>query len=274
MINKIIHFSVYNRAIVLLFTILLAVAGIYAFQHLPIDAVPDITNNQVQINTTIEGLAPEEIERSITFPVESSMRGIAGVLEVRSITRFGLSQVTVVFKDSVEIYRARQMVTERLQGVLNELPKGAEARLGPISTGLGEIYSYALDFKKPATTPEERLKQLMEIKSIQDWFVKPRLLAVEGVAEINTTGGYEKQYHIQPDIKKMTSYGIHFSDIVSALEKVNKNVGGGYIAQTAEQFLVQGVGLLKDIKDIENVPVKQLDSFRIVRVKDLSLIHI
>lgn len=274
MINKIIHFSVYNRAIVLLFTILLAVAGIYAFQHLPIDAVPDITNNQVQINTTIEGLAPEEIERSITFPVESSMRGIAGVLEVRSITRFGLSQVTVVFKDSVEIYRARQMVTERLQGVLNELPKGAEARLGPISTGLGEIYSYALDFKKPATTPEERLKQLMEIKSIQDWFVKPRLLAVEGVAEINTTGGYEKQYHIQPDIKKMTSYGIHFSDIVSALEKVNKNVGGGYIAQTAEQFLVQGVGLLKDIKDIENVPVKQLDSFRIVRVKDIAKVRL
>ncbi|WP_415062621.1 efflux RND transporter permease subunit [Bdellovibrio sp.] len=274
MINKIIHFSVYNRAIVLLFTILLAVAGIYAFQHLPIDAVPDITNNQVQINTTIEGLAPEEIERSITFPVESSMRGIAGVLEVRSITRFGLSQVTVVFKDSVEIYRARQMVTERLQGVLNELPKGAEARLGPISTGLGEIYSYALDFKKPATNPEERLKQLMEIKSLQDWFVKPRLLAVEGVAEINTTGGYEKQYHIQPDIKKMTSYGIHFSDIVGALEKVNKNVGGGYIAQTAEQFLVQGVGLLKDIKDIENVPVKQLDSFRIVRVKDIAKVRL
>jgi len=274
MINKIIHFSVYNRVMVLFFTALLAVAGIYAFQHLPIDAVPDITNNQVQINTTIDGLAPEEIERSITFPVESSMRGIAGVLDVRSITRFGLSQITVVFKDSVEVYRARQMVTERLQGVLNELPKGAESRLGPISTGLGEIYSYALDFKTPATNPEERLKQLMEIKSLQDWFVKSRLLAVEGVAEVNTIGGYEKQYHIQPDVKKMVSYGIHFSDVVSALEKVNKNVGGGYIAQTAEQFLVQGVGLLKDIKDIERVPVKQLDSFHIVRIKDIAKVQL
>ncbi|WP_374000390.1 efflux RND transporter permease subunit [Bdellovibrio bacteriovorus] len=270
MINKIIHFSVYNRTLVLLFTGILAFAGFYSFQHLPIDAVPDITNNQVQINTTIEGLAPEEIERAITFPVESSMRGIAGVLEVRSITRFGLSQVTVVFKDTVDVYRARQMVTERLQGVLPELPKGAEARLGPISTGLGEIFQYTLDFKKPAKNPEERLKQLMEIKALQDWFVKPRLLTVEGVAEINTTGGYEKQFHVQPNIKKMASYGIHFEDIVESLEKVNKNVGGGYIAQTAEQFLVQGVGLFKSAKDIEKVPVKQLDSFRMIRIGDIA----
>ncbi|MEK2646328.1 efflux RND transporter permease subunit [Bdellovibrio sp. BCCA] len=274
MINKIIHFSVYNRALVLLFTGMLALAGVYSFQHLPIDAVPDITNNQVQINTTIEGLAPEEIERTITFPVESSMRGIAGVTEVRSITRFGLSQVTVVFKDAVDIYRARQMVTERLQGVLPELPKGAEAKLGPVSTGLGEIYQYTLDFKKPAQNSEERLKQLMEIKALQDWFIKPRLLTVEGVAEINTTGGFEKQFHVQPDVKKMASYGIHFEEIVEALEKVNKNVGGGYIAQTAEQFLVQGIGLFKSAADIEKVPVKQLDSFRIVKVGDIAKVRL
>ncbi|QDK38764.1 efflux RND transporter permease subunit [Bdellovibrio sp. NC01] len=274
MINKIIHFSVYNRVLVLIFTVMLAIAGIYAFQHLPIDAVPDITNNQVQINTTIEGLAPEEIERSITFPVESSMRGISGVMEVRSITRFGLSQVTVVFKDAVDVYRARQMVTERLQGVLNELPKGAEAKLGPISTGLGEIFQYTLDFKKPATDPQERLKQMMEIKAVQDWFVKPRLLTVEGVAEINTTGGYEKQYHVQPDIRKMASYGIHFEEIVESLEKANKNVGGGYISQTSEQFLVQGVGLFKSAKDIEKVPVKQLDSFRVIRIGDIAKVQL
>lgn len=274
MINKIIHFSVYNRALVLLFTGILALAGVYSFQHLPIDAVPDITNNQVQVNTTIEGLAPEEIERTITFPVESSMRGIAGVTEVRSITRFGLSQVTVVFKDTVDIYRARQMVTERLQGVLPELPKGAEAKLGPVSTGLGEIYQYTLDFKKPAQNPEARLKQMMEIKALQDWFVKPRLLTVEGVAEINTTGGFEKQFHVQPDVKKMASYGIHFEEIVEALEKVNKNVGGGYIAQTAEQFLVQGIGLFKSAADIEKVSVKQLDSFRIVKVGDIAKVRL
>lgn len=274
MINKIIHFSVYNRVLVLIFTVMLAVAGIYAFQHLPIDAVPDITNNQVQINTTIEGLAPEEIERSITFPVESSMRGISGVMEVRSITRFGLSQVTVVFKDAVDVYRARQMVTERLQGVLAELPKGAEAKLGPISTGLGEIFQYTLDFKKPAVDAQERLKQMMEIKAVQDWYVKPRLLTVEGVAEINTTGGYEKQYHVQPDIRKMASYGIHFEEIVESLEKANKNVGGGYISQTSEQFLVQGVGLFKSAKDIEKVPVKQLDSFRVVRIGDIAKVQL
>ena len=270
MINKIIHFSVYNRIIVLVFTVALALAGLYAFQSLPIDAVPDITNNQVQINTTIDGLAPEEIERSITFPVESSMRGIAGVQEVRSITRFGISQVTVVFKDSVEIYRARQMVTERLQGVLAELPRGAEAKLGPVSTGLGEIFQYTLDYKNPETDPGLRLKQMMELKSLQEWFVKPRLLTVEGVAEVNTNGGFEKQYHVHPDIKKMSSFGVHFDEVVSALEKVNRNVGGGYISQSAEQFLVQGVGLFKSIQDIENVSVKQLDSFRVIRLKDIA----
>lgn len=270
MINKIIHFSVYNRGIVLLLTVAMAIAGVFAFQSLPIDAVPDITNNQVQVNTVIEGLAPEEIERTITFPVESSMRGLAGVIQVRSITRFGLSQVTVVFKDGVDIYRARQMVSERLQGVLSELPKGAEAKLGPVSTGLGEIYQYTLDVTNPSPEPKVRLQQLMEVKALQDWYVKPRLMTVEGVAEINTTGGYERQYHVQPDIRKMASYGIHFEDIVQALEKANKNVGGGYISQTAEQFLVQGIGLFKSPQDIEKVPVKQLDSFRVLKLGDIA----
>ncbi len=270
MINKIIHFSVYNRGVVLLFTIMMAIAGVVAFQELPIDAVPDITNNQVQVNTVIEGLAPEEIERTITFPVESSMRGIAGVLQVRSITRFGLSQVTVVFKDGVDIYRARQMVTERLQGVLGELPKGAKAELGPVSTGLGEIYQYTLDVTNPSEDPATRLKQLMDVKALQDWFIKPRLMTVEGVAEINTTGGYERQYHVQPDIRKMASYGIHFDDVVSALEKANQNAGGGYVSQTAEQFLVQGIGLFKSAEDIGRVPVKQLDSFRVIKVSDIA----
>jgi cobalt-zinc-cadmium resistance protein CzcA len=274
MINKIIYFSVYNRGIVLLLTLALAIAGGFAFQSLPIDAVPDITNNQVQINTVIDGLAPEEIERTITYPVESSMRGLAGVEQVRSITRFGLSQVTVVFKDGVDIYRARQVVSERLQGVLPELPKGANAKLGPISTGLGEIFQYTLDVKNPSADPTERLKQLMEVKSVQEWFIKPRLLTVEGVAEINTTGGFERQYHVQPDVKKMASYGIHFEEIVKALEKANKNVGGGYISQTAEQFLVQGVGLFTSPADIARVPVKQLDSFRVIKISDIAQVKL
>lgn len=269
MLNRIIQFSIQQRGVVLFLTLLLAIAGIYSFQHLPIDAVPDITNNQVQINTTIEGLAPEEIERTITFPVESSMRGIAGVEQVRSITRFGLSQVTVVFKDEIDIYRARQLVTERLQGVIGDLPSTAKPELGPISTGLGEIYQYALDFKDKATG-DARLRQLMEVKALQEWFIKPRLLTVEGVAEINTSGGYEKQYHVQPDPKKVAANGIHFDEILEALEKVNKNVGGGYIEQTAEQFLVQGIGLLKDAEAIKRVPVKTLESFRVITIGDIA----
>lgn len=269
MINKIIHFSVYNRGLVLFLTALLAVAGVYSFQHLPIDAVPDITNNQVQINTVIEGLAPEEIERTVTFPVEAAMRGAAGVEQVRSITRFGLSQVTVVFKDTVDIYRARQLVTERLQNVASGLPVGAKPQLGPISTGLGEIYQYILDFKDKKSG-QSRTEQLMEVKALQDWFIKPRLLTVEGVAEINTSGGFEKQFHVQPDPQKMAVYGIHFEEIKEALEKVNRNVGGGYVEQTAEQFLIQGVGLLKSPKEIERVPVKQLESFKTIKIGDVA----
>lgn len=269
MINRIIHFSVYNRGLVLFLTGLLVIAGIYSFQHLPIDAVPDITNNQVQINTVIEGLAPEEIERTVTFPVESAMRGAAGVEQVRSITRFGLSQVTVVFKDSVDIYRARQLVTERLQNVANDLPGGAKPQLGPVSTGLGEIYQYILDFKEKKSG-HARTEQLMEVKALQDWYLKPRLLTVEGVAEINTSGGFEKQYHVQPDPQKMAAYGIHFEEIKEALEKVNRNVGGGYVEQTAEQFLIQGVGLLKSPQEIERIPVKQLESFRTIKIGDIA----
>lgn len=273
MLNKIIHFSVFNRGVVLLVTVALVIAGVYSFQHLPIDAVPDITNNQVQINTIIDGLAPEEIERTITFPIESSMRGIAGVEQVRSITRFGLSQVTIVFKDGLDIYRARQLVTERLQGVSGDLPNSARPELGPISTGLGEIYQFILDFKEKKQG-EERTKQLMELKATMDWFLKPRLLTVEGVAEINVSGGFEKQYHIQPDPRKMSGFGIHFDEIKEALEKVNRNVGGGYVEQTAEQFLVQGIGLIKSPEEIKRIPVKTLESFKIVTIGDIASVNL
>lgn len=270
MLNKIIHFSVYNRFTVLILTLMIALAGFFAFQKLPIDAVPDITNNQVQVNSVVEGLAPEEIERTITQPVESSLRGIADVEQIRSITRFGLSQVTIVFKDKVDIYRARQLVSERLQGIQGSLPSNVTPEIGPITSGLGEIYQYVVDFKNPSTNKEERLKQLMDLKSIQEWTIKPRLLSVAGVAEINTSGGYEKQFHINPDIAKMASYNIHFDDITEALEKVNRNVGGGSVEQTAEQFLIQGIGLLKNEEDILNVPVKKLESLKVIRIKDFA----
>jgi cobalt-zinc-cadmium resistance protein CzcA len=270
MLNKIIKFSVYKSGTVLAITLVLAIAGILSFQRLPIDAVPDITNNQVQINTTIDGLVPEEIERTITAPVEVVMRGIANVTQVRSITRIGLSQVTVIFSDDVDIYRARQLVSERLQSVISNLPKGSETNLGPVSTGLGEIYQYTLDVKNPSKDPKIRFNELVRLKILQDWFVRPQLITVSGVAEINSSGGFEKQFQVNPNILKMNNLGIHFDEILEALEKVNKNVGGGYIQQTSEQLLVQGIGLLKSIEDIKNVPIKTLSSQRVIKLKDIA----
>lgn len=270
MINKIIRFSVNNRMFVFLATLFLVLFGLKAFQELSIDAVPDITNTQVQINTSIKGLVPEEVERMITFPIEYSMNGMPDVETVRSISRYGISQVTVIFKEGTDIYRARQLTSEKLQNI--ELPNGVVPEMGPISTGLGEIFHYSIEAKVPEVDADKRLMQLMELRSIQDWFVKPRLLTVKGVTEVNTIGGYEKQFFIQPNIELMSKYGLHFDDIQLAIEGTNHNVGGGYIQQSGEQFLVRGVGLLKSLEDIENVVVKKLSSYQIVKIKDIAMV--
>lgn len=269
MMSKIIAFSIYNRMAVLLVTIGIAIAGWVTFENLPIDAVPDVTNNQVQINTAVDGLSPEETERNITFPIETAMRGLAGVVEVRSLTRFNLSQVTVIFEDAVEIYRARQLVAERLQAVSGSLPPGVLPQPGPVSSGLGEIVHYSVE-SETIETGEKRLEQLMEMRTIQEWYVKPRLLTVKGVAEVNTIGGFERQFHIQPNTQKMARYGVQFSEIIEAIERTNKNVGGGYVQQTGEQFLVQAVGLLKDIEDIKAVPLKSLETFQTITIGDIA----
>lgn len=273
MIQKLVRFSVTNRNVVFFITLLLMGLGWFSFQSLPIDAVPDVTNNQVQVNTAVEGLTPEEIERYITVPIENGMGGIAHLNQTRSISRFGLSQVTLVFEDHVDVFRARQMVSERLLEVSSELPRNIQPKLGPVTSGLGEIFFYSIEFsdsKKGA----DRFEELMELRSIQDWFVKPRLLTVKGVAEVNTIGGFEKQFHIQPDPRKMARYGLHFSDLIDAMEKTNTNVGGGYIQQTGEQFLVQATGLLKSINDIKQVPVKSLESLRTLRVGDVAEVQL
>ena len=269
MINKIIHFSVYHRWLVVLFVALMGALGWVSFQSLPIDAVPDITNVQVQINSRVDGLAPEEIERTVTFPVETAMSGLAGVNQTRSITKFGLSQVTVVFEDNVDIYRARQLVSERLQVVTNQLPKTVKATLGPVSSGLGEIFHYTIEAEKVAVG-DARVAQLMELRALQDWYVKPRLLTVKGVAEINTIGGFEKQFHIQPDPRKLSQYGIHFPDIGTSVGLTNQNVGGGYIQQSGEQFLVQAVGLFEGMEEIRSVPVKSLETYKTVTIGDIA----
>lgn len=256
---------------VFLATILLIVFGLKSFQELSIDAVPDITNTQVQINTQVKGLVPEEVERMVTFPIEYTMNGIPGVETIRSISRFGISQVTVIFDEDSDIYRARQLVSEKLQNL--DLPDGLSPEMGPISSGLGEIYHYSIEAKKVAIDPQKRLLQLMELRSIQDWYIKPRLLTVKGVTEVNTIGGFEKQFFIQPKIEKMIQYGIHFGDIESAIEQTNMNVGGGYIQQTGEQLLVRGLGLLNGIGDIENIVVKRLSSSQVIKVRDIAKVQ-
>lgn len=267
--NKIIEFSVFNRNVILILTLMAAVAGWYSFQALPIDAVPDITNVQVQVNTAVEGLVPEEIERYITFPIEKAMGGIPGVESLRSITRFGLSQATIVFEEGTDIYLARQLVAERLQGVTDELPQGAKPKMGPITSGLGEIFHYSVEAKKPETG-DARIKQLMDLKAIQEWQIKPRLLTIKGAAEVNTIGGFEKQYYVQPDPALMARYKLSMSDLLTAIEENNKNTGGGYVQQTAEQFLVQASGIVTSIADIKEIPIKTLDSFRTVKISDVA----
>jgi len=266
--NKIIEFSVHNRLFVFLVTLVAIGVGYSSFLTLPIDAVPDITNTQVQINTTVEGLVPEEVERMITFPVEYSMNGIPGVENIRSVSKYGISQVTVIFEDDYDIYKARQLISERLQNV--NLPQDVNPQMGPISTGLGEVFHYSIEASKIEADPQKRLEQLMKLRSIQDWFIKPRLLTVKGVTEVNTIGGFERQFYIQPNIEKMARYGIHFDDLEVALKKSNKNVGGGYVQQSGEQILIRGVGLLKSKEDIRNVIVRRLPTFKIVRIKDIA----
>lgn len=269
MISNLVRFSIDHRWVVILLTFLLAYAGWESFKHLPIDAVPDITNIQVQVNTQVEGRGPDEIERTVTYPIETVLNGVPGVTQVRSITRYGLSQVTAVFEEDTDIYKARQLISERLQSVSNQLPKLVEPTLGPVSTGLGEIFHYVIEAEVLAKG-EERLKQLTEIRAIQDWYVKPRLLTLKGIAEVNTIGGFEKQYHIEPDPILMAKYGLHFGDLERAIEKVNQNAGGGYIEQTADQFIVQASGLFESIEDIKDVPVKTLGNMKVISISDIA----
>ena len=269
MINQLIRMSVERRGFVLFLTLVGAVLGWVSFKTLPIDAVPDITNVQVQVNTSVSGLIPEEIEKLITYPIESAMGGIPDIEEVRSTTRFGLSQVTLVFKEGTDIYLARQLASEKLNALRDILPAGAQPELGPISSGLGEVYFYALEAKDPLEG-DERVRQLMELRALNEWHVKPRLLMLDGVAEVNAIGGFEKQYYVRPDMEKLRGYGIHLHEVVDAIKSNNRNTGGGYIQQTAEQLLVQAIGLVRSVSDIKEIVIKRLPNFKTVTVGDVA----
>ncbi len=267
MLEKIIRFSLRHRWFVLLFTLIIAMLGVYNFQRLPIDAVPDITNVQVQINTQASGYSPFEVEQRITFPVELAMSGLPNLDYTRSLSRYGLSQVTVAFKDRTNIYFARQMINERLQEVKDKLPAEAETTLGPISTGLGEIFMYIV--KNKPNVPAAQRYNPTELRTIQDWIIKPQLRNVEGVAEVNTIGGYEKQFHITPEPTKLVRYGLSLNSVVEALQRNNANVGAGYIERNGEQNLIRVPGQVQNIADIENIVIASFEGTP-VRIRDVA----
>ncbi|MEW6361489.1 MAG: CusA/CzcA family heavy metal efflux RND transporter [Acidobacteriota bacterium] len=264
MINGLIRFSVANRLIVLLLVAIMAAGGAYSLINLPIDAVPDVTNVQVQVLTAAPSLAPLEIERQVTFPVETAMSGLPDVEEIRSVSKFGLSAVTIVFDDSVNTYFARQLVLERLAQAREQIPESiGSPEMGPISTGLGEIYQYEL-------TSTDGSYDAKALRTVQDWNVRRQLLGVPGATEINSFGGYEKQYQVRLSPEKLQSYGLTLRDVYEAVARNNANVGGAYIQKGAEQYLLRGLGLVENPEDIGNIVVKTGTEGVPVYVKDVG----
>ncbi len=255
MLDKLILLSIRQRWIILLAALAIGALGVFNYQRLPIDAVPDITNVQVQINTEAPGFSPLESEQRITFPVETSLGGLPGLQYTRSVSRYGLSQVTAVFKDGTDVYFARQLVNERIQEVQGKLPPGIESSMGPITTGLGEIYMYLVRAEPGAKTEKGEPYTPMELRTLQDWVIKPQLRTVPGVVEVNTIGGFEKQYHVAPRPEKLIAYNLSFRDIIAALASNNANVGAGYIERNGEQYLIRAPGQVLTLEDIGLITV-------------------
>lgn len=274
MIQRIIDFSLNNRLLVLIFWLLVVAIGIDSLSKLPIDAVPDVTNVQVQVLTNSPGLAPEEVERFITFPVETSMSGLPAIEEIRSVSKFGLSVVTVVFLEGTDIYWARQLVGERLIAAKEQIPQGyGEPEMGPISSGLGEIYQFEVraDNPCPPGQPDtDTCYTPMELRTILDWNVNYQLRSVPGIVEVNSFGGELKTYQVTLDPLKLISYHVTVGDVLKALEGNNRNVGGGYIVHSGEQYLVRGEGLAESLEDIGNVVLSRDEHGTPVYVKDIG----
>ncbi|KTG26620.1 cation transporter [Idiomarina sp. WRN-38] len=269
MIDALIRFAVDRRWLVLAATLLVAAAGVYSTLKLPIDAVPDITNVQVQINSEAPGYSPLETEQRISYPVETAMAGLPKLDYTRSISRYGLSQVTVVFEEGTDIYWARQQISERLQKVRGEVPDGIEPTMGPIASGLGEIVNYVVRAKEGATNADGEAYTPEQLRTIQDWIIKPQLVKVPGVTEINSVGGYEKQYQVAPIPGRMLAYKVTMQDLLAALDLNNRNAGAGYIEKNGEQWLVRSPGQLKTLDDIRDVVVIKRDDAP-VRVSDVA----
>ena len=271
MLEHIIEFSLRRRAVVAFCAVLLMAAGLWSATRIPRDAVPDITSPQVQLNTAVPALAPEEIESTVTRPIELAMSGLPGMVELRSLSKFGLSQVTMTFEDDVDIYRLRQLVTERLAEVREQLPAGLSPRLAPISTGLGEILYYTLRYRDDARDkPADRAEQLRELRLIHDYIVKPRLRATPGLAEVNAIGGYERQIVVQPDPAKLAAAGVSFDQLCEVLRASTENTGGGVLEIGGEAVVVRADTRVRDLDEIANLPVKFAGAAQPLLVRSLA----
>jgi cobalt-zinc-cadmium resistance protein CzcA len=273
MFERIIRFAIQQRWLVMLIVAAMAAVGAYSYQKLPIDAVPDITNVQVQVNTAAPGYSPLETEQRITFPLETVMAGLPNLEQTRSLSRYGLSQITVVFKDGTDLFFARQLVNERMQQARSQLPDGVTPALGPVSTGLGEIYLWTVEAKPGAKKADGTPYTPTDLREIQDWIIKPQLRNVAGVAEINSIGGYAKEFQVAPDPGRLASHGLALSDIVTALDRNNGNAGAGYIEKRGEQLLVRAPGQVKSLDDIRNVILGNVDGVP-VRIQDVADVDI
>ena len=263
MLDNIIRLSIRHRWIVLFVVTGLATLGVWNFQRLLIDATPDITNVQVMINTEAEGYSPLEAEQRLTFPIENALGGLPNLDYTRSISRYGLSQVTVVFDDGTDIYFARQLVGERLRSVSGVLPPGIEPELGPIATGLGEIFMYTVDSVPGATKPDGTEWTPEDLRTVQEWVLRPQLRTVPGVTEVNTIGGFARQYQVAPYPQRLAAYGLTIEDVIAALERNNANVGAGYIDRNGEQYLLRVPGQVQSLGELGEIVVEYRDGIPI-----------
>jgi len=269
MVDALLQFSIARRWLILFLVAVTAGVGLWNYQKLPIDAVPDITNVQVQINTQAAGYSPLEVEQRITYLVEVAIAGLPHVESTRSLSRYALSQVTVVFEDGTDIYFARNIINERLQQAKSQMPAGIEPEMGPVATGLGEIFHYSVHADAKARQPNGEPYDAMALRTLQDWVIRPQLRLVPGVTEVNTIGGYEKQFHITPDPSALLAYGVTFADLASALERNNANIGAGYIEKNGEQYLIRAPGQVADIPAIKKIIVTRKDGLPVL-VGDLA----
>src|SRR3954466_1244827 len=275
MIDKILDFAVRQRVLVLMGAFALLLAGVWSATKLPMDAIPDITGVQVQVNTTVPALAPDEVEKLVTVPLEMALGGVASVTEMRSLSRFGLSQITLQFSDNSDIYRARQLVTERLQTAADSLPAGITPKLIPITTGLGEVFYYTVDYAPNApNAPPGREAQLMKLWEIQEYVIKPQLRTVRGIAEVNAYGGYIKQIVVRPRIEKLRDAGLTVNDLAKVVGENVENVGGGIVNAGNEQLVIRGVGRVASPQEVAELPVKFAAAVMPLRVKDFAEVQI